>query len=262
MDIWEANSVSAAYTPHPCSVSGPTKCTGEQCAINSRYDGLCDPDGCDFNSFRMGDTSFYGKGMAVDTSSKFTVVTQFLTNNNSSTGTLSEIRRLYVQNGKVIQNSKVNIPGMAASDSITDAFCASQKTTFGDTNGFAQKGGLAAMGKAMSNGMVLVMSVWDDHAASMLWLDSAYPTTADATKPGIKRGTCATTSGLPTDIETSAANASVTFSNIRVGAFGTTYTGAAANPAPSTGPTNPGTTTTPSSTAGAPAATQTKYGQW
>jgi len=262
MDIWEANQVSAAYTPHPCSVSGQTRCSGEDCAINSRYDGLCDPDGCDFNSFRMGDTTFYGEGKTVDTSKKFTVVTQFLTNNNSTTGTLSEIRRLYVQNGQVFQNSKVNIPGMTAYDSITDQFCSDQKTTFGDTNNFATKGGLAAMGKAMANGMVLVMSVWDDHAASMLWLDSAYPTTADATKPGIKRGTCATTSGVPTDIETSEANASVTFSNIRFGAIGSTYTGAAANPPPPTGPTNPGTTSTPSSTAGAPAATQTKYGQW
>ncbi|KIJ47804.1 glycoside hydrolase family 7 protein, partial [Sphaerobolus stellatus SS14] len=101
MDVWEANSISAAYTPHPCTVDEQTRCSGEDCAINSRYDGLCDPDGCDFNSFRMGDTSFYGPSMTVDTSSKFTVVTQFLTDNNSTTGTLSEIRRLYVQNGQV-----------------------------------------------------------------------------------------------------------------------------------------------------------------
>jgi len=259
MDVWEANSISAAFTPHPCTVSGQTRCTGEDCAVASRYDGLCDPDGCDFNSFRMGDTSFFGKGLTVDTSSKITVVTQFLTNNNSTTGQLSEIRRLYVQNGKVIQNSKTAIAGMQAFDSVTDDFCAAQKTTFGDTNNFATKGGLSAMGKAMSNGMVLVMSIWDDHAASMLWLDSAYPTTADATKPGIKRGTCATTSGVPSDIETSEANASVTFSNIRFGDLGSTYTG--------TGTTGGGGGTTtvgggsPSTTASSPAATQTKFGQ-
>lgn len=32
------------------------------------------------------------------------------------------------------------------------------------------------MGKSMDNGMVLVMSIWDDHEANMLWLDSTYPT--------------------------------------------------------------------------------------
>ncbi|TFK31376.1 glycoside hydrolase [Crucibulum laeve] len=227
MDIWEANSVSAAYTPHPCTVSGLSRCSGTSCGTNGRYDTVCDPDGCDFNSYRMGDTSFYGKGLTVDTSKKFTVVTQFLTNNNSSSGSLSEIRRLYVQDGKVIQNSKVNIPGMAAYDSITSDFCSAQKTTFGDTNSFGNNGGLANMSKAFSNGMVLVMSVWDDHAASMLWLDSTYPTDGDATKPGIKRGTCATTSGKPTDVESANANASVTYSNIKFGDIGSTYTSTA-----------------------------------
>jgi cellulose 1,4-beta-cellobiosidase len=255
MDIWEANSVSAAYTPHPCSVSGPTRCTGSQCSIDNRTGGLCDPDGCDFNSFRMGDKSFYGKGLKVDTSKKFTVVTQFLTNDNTTTGTLSEIRRLYVQDGKVIQNSKVNIPGMAVTDSITDNFCAAQKTTFGDTNTFKNNGGLAAMGKSFKNGVVLVLSIWDDHAAQMLWLDSNFPTTADATKPGIARGTCATTSGVPTDIEASIPNSSVTFSNIKFGDIGSTYSGG-------TTTTTTTTTTTSTSTSTAPAATQTKYGQW
>ncbi|KAF8881888.1 glycoside hydrolase family 7 protein [Infundibulicybe gibba] len=168
MDVWEANSVSAAYTPHPCTVDGQTRCSGDDCAIDSRYSGVCDPDGCDFNSFRMGDKSFYGKGLTVDTSSKFTVVTQFLTADNTTTGALSEIRRLYVQNGRVIQNSKVSIPGMDGYDSITDDFCSAQKTAFGDTNSFASKGGLAGIAKSFAKGVVLVMSVWDDHAAQML----------------------------------------------------------------------------------------------
>ncbi|TFK32601.1 cellobiohydrolase I [Crucibulum laeve] len=253
MDVWEANSVAAAYTPHPCTVSGLSRCSGTACGTNSRYDTVCDPDGCDFNSYRMGDTSFYGKGLTVDTSQKFTVVTQFLTNNNSSSGTLSEIRRLYVQNGKVIQNSKVNIPGMSAYDSITTDFCSAQKTAFGDTDSFGNKGGLANMSKAAANGMVLVMSVWDDHAVNMLWLDSSYPTDADASKPGIKRGTCATTSGAPADVESASANASVTYSNIRFGDIGSTYTGSSTG-----GGGGGGTTTTTSS---APSATQVKYGQ-
>ncbi|KAJ3568473.1 hypothetical protein NP233_g5682 [Leucocoprinus birnbaumii] len=223
MDIWEANSISTAFTPHPCTVDGQTRCSGEDCAINSRFDGICDPDGCDFNSFRMGVKNFYGPGMTVDTTRPFTVVTQFLTNNNSTSGTLTEIRRLYVQNGRVIQNSKTNIPGMAAFDSITPAFCDSQKSTFGDTPSFQQHGGFANIGKALQKGMVLVMSLWDDHFADMLWLDSNYPIGASASKPGVARGTCDQQSGTPTTVEGRSPNAQVVFSNIRFGDIGSTF---------------------------------------
>jgi len=80
VDIWEANSQAAAYTPHPCTVSGQTLCEGVDCGDgDDRYNGVCDKDGCDFNSWRMGDQTFLGTGLTVDTSSPFTVVTQFLT---------------------------------------------------------------------------------------------------------------------------------------------------------------------------------------
>ncbi|KAF7433432.1 Exoglucanase 1 [Pleurotus ostreatus] len=225
MDIWEANSMAAAFTPHPCTVKEPTRCEGNDCGDDdNRYGGVCDKDGCDFNSFRMGDQTFLGPGKTVDTNSKFTVVTQFVTADNSTSGALTEIRRLYVQNGQVIQNSKVNIPGMDASlDSITEDFCTSQKTVFGDTNSFQDKGGLAAMGDAFQAGMVLVMSIWDDHEAKMLWLDSNYPLDKDASEPGVARGTCATTSGEPTDVESQSPNAQVTFSNIKFGPIGSTF---------------------------------------
>ncbi|KAG6907976.1 hypothetical protein DXG01_006632 [Tephrocybe rancida] len=224
MDVWEANSVSAAYTPHPCTESGLVRCEGDACGGTAdRYGSICDPDGCDFNSYRMGDTSFYGKGLKVDTSSKFTVVTQFITDDGTSSGSLSEIRRIYVQNGVVIQNSKTAISGMDALDSITTDFCDAQKTAFGDRNSFSEKGGLANMSKAAANGMVLVMSIWDDHAANMLWLDSAYPTDGDVSKPGIKRGTCDTSSGDPKDVEANSPNASVVYSNIKFGDIGSTY---------------------------------------
>ncbi|KAF7968211.1 hypothetical protein HWV62_31643 [Athelia sp. TMB] len=222
MDIWEANSISAAYTPHPCSVTGQTECTGDACGSPSRYSGVCDPDGCDFNSYRMGDTSFYGPGLTVDTTQPFTVVTQFLTSDNTSTGTLSEIRRLYVQNGKVIQNSQSTISGVTG-NSITDDYCTAQKTAFGDTNDFSSKGGLAVMGESLARGTALVLSVWDDYEAYMLWLDSDYPTTGDPSTPGIARGTCATSSGQPSDVESSDTSASVTYSNIKIGPIGSTY---------------------------------------
>lgn len=39
----------------------------------------------------------------------------------------------------------------------------------------------------------------------MLWLDSSYPVSADTSKPGVARGTCATSSGVPSDVESSSA---------------------------------------------------------
>ena len=225
MDVWEANINSAAVTPHVCNVQGQTRCSGTQCGDgDERYDGICDKDGCDFNSFRMGNQTFLGPGKTVNTNSKFTVVTQFLTSDNTTTGTLHEIRRLYVQNGKVIANSKTNIAGMSQFDSITDDFCNAQKTAFGDTNSFENLGGLNVMGQAFDKGVVLVMSVWDDHDANMLWLDSDYPTTSSASTPGVARGTCATTSGVPANVESQNPNSSVVFSNIKIGPIGSTYT--------------------------------------
>jgi len=225
MDIWEANSISAAYTPHPCTVDGQYKCTaGTDCGgADDRYGSVCDPDGCDFNSYRMGDQTFYGKGMTVDTSSKFTVVTQFITADNTTSGALSEIRRLYVQNGKVITNSVVNVPGIDAVNSISTDYCTQQKAAFGDTDSFTANGGLAGIAKSFAKGVVLVMSVWDDYAANMLWLDSDYPTDGDASTPGVARGTCATSSGVPADVESADASASVTYSNIKFGPIGSTY---------------------------------------
>ena len=77
--------------------------------------------------------------------------------------------------------------------------CSAQKDKFGDPNDFVKKGSLKQMGKAMENGMVLVMSIWDDHESNMLWLDSTYPT--NKTEIGGPRGTCSTSSGVPMDVE-------------------------------------------------------------
>lgn len=227
LDVWEANSISAAVTPHPCgSTLTQTRCTGDSgCGgtySDTRYGQYCDPDGCDFNSYRMGNTSFYGPGKTVNTNSKLTVVTQFITSDGTDNGQLSQIKRFYVQNGKVFANSNSDIAGVTG-NSITTAFCNAQKTAFGDTNEFNVRGGLAAMGNAMKNGMVLVMSLWDDHYAQMLWLDSTYPTTKSASSPGVARGTCATSSGAPSDIENSAANSQVAYSNIKFGPIGSTF---------------------------------------
>ncbi|KDQ16044.1 carbohydrate-binding module family 1 protein [Botryobasidium botryosum FD-172 SS1] len=257
MDIWEANSISTAYTPHPCAATGLLRCSSSAgtCIDKDRYGSVCDPDGCDFNSYRMGEKSFYGKGLTLDTSKPMTVVTQFITYDGTATGTLSEIRRIYLQGGKVIQNTKVNVPGIPAVDSITDSYCAVQKGVFGDTNAFANKGGLSGIGKSFANGVVLVMSIWDDYAANMLWLDSTFPTDKSPTAPGVARGSCPITSGKPTDVEANSPNATVIFSNIKFGDIGSTYSAGGGGGTTTT--SRPTTTTTTS----APTATQTKYGQ-
>ncbi|KUJ17569.1 cellobiohydrolase precursor [Mollisia scopiformis] len=231
MDIWEANSVSAALTPHSSDNVTQTRCDGNACGgtySTDRYGGTTDPDGCDFNSYRMGNTTFYGPGMTVDTNSVFTVVTQFLTDDGTATGNLNEIKRYYVQNGKVIPNSQSNIAGVSG-NSITETFCKAQKTAFGDTNDYDAHGGFSSMSEAYKTGMVLVLSLWDDYADQMLWLDSNDPATGDATKPGVARGTCATTSGVPATIESSEASSYVIYSNIKVGAINSTYTGTLAS---------------------------------
>ena len=112
-DIWEANRKSQAYTSHPCDTEGQESCEGTDCGDNNtdeRYDGVCDKDGCDFAPYRLGDTTFYGEGSSfvVDTTQPITVVTQFITNDGTENGDLVEIRRLYVQNGQVIDNPTVS----------------------------------------------------------------------------------------------------------------------------------------------------------
>jgi cellulose 1,4-beta-cellobiosidase len=225
MDIWESNSQATAYTPHPCSTKGQYRCEGKECGDkDQRYDGLCDKDGCDFNSWRMGNQSFFGTGskFTIDSSKPVTVTTQWITSDKTDTGTLVEIRRIYKQGGKVIENSVSAVKGVSPSNSVSDAFCAEAKTAFTDKNDFANKGGLKALGDAGARGFVLVMSLWDDHDVNMLWLDSNFPTDQSPTKPGISRGPCSTDSGKPDDVESKYPDATVIYGDIKFGEIGST----------------------------------------
>merc|ERR1712070_227600 len=93
--------------------------------------------------------------------------------------------------------------------------------------------------KAIDAGVVLVMSLWDDHYANMLWLDSTYP--VGSTDPGAMRGNCSPDSGVPKDVKSAQANAHVIFSDIKFGPIGSTIDG----PTPSPTPTPPAPTPTP-----------------
>jgi len=246
MDIWEANSVSNAFTPHVCSSTGQTACTGNACGETAanRDDSICDKDGCDFNPFRFGNETFYGAGKTVDTTKPFTVVTQFITSDGTNTGTLSAIKRIYVQNGVVIQNANTDMAGVTTTNEISDNFCKQQKAATNNTDQFEVLGGLTKMGKNLQTGMVLVMSLWDDYAVDMLWLDSTYPTNSPANAPGAARGTCATTSGVPATVEAQSPGAFVTYGNIKFGPIGSTF-GAGSTTSPTPPTTTPPVTTPP-----------------
>ena len=100
-------------------------------------------------------TNFFGPGSQydIDSTKRFTVVTQFITTDGTDSGDLMEIRRKYVQNGKVIENPSMKV-GDKTFDSITDDFCSAQKNIFADPNTFKKNGALKSMGGAHQRGMV------------------------------------------------------------------------------------------------------------
>ncbi|SPO04265.1 probable cellulose 1,4-beta-cellobiosidase [Cephalotrichum gorgonifer] len=256
MDVWEANKISTAFTPHPCTTNEPHTCTGNSCGgtySNDRYGGTCDPDGCDFNAWRQGDETFYGPGATVDTNKKMTVVTQWHTN---AAGDLTDIKRIYVQDGVVIENAESLIPGVAG-NLINEEYCTVQKAAFGDPDIYEARGGHSKMSDALKIPQVLVMSLWDDGYANMRWLDSNYPETS--TKPGASRGSCSTTGGVPDDLRESVPNSKVVFSNIKFGPIGSTYdSDGGSNP-----PTSSSSAAPPASTStSAPPPTGTGSPQW
>ena len=79
------------------------------------------------------------------------------------------------------------------------------------------------MGEALGRGMTLTMSIWDDFASQMLWLDAPFPAGADQSKPGVVRGPCSADSGNPADIRGRYQDSYVKYFNIKVGPINTTY---------------------------------------
>lgn len=218
MDILEANSRANAFTPHPCA------------------NGSCDKIGCSFNPYAAGFRNYYGPGLTLDTSKPFTVVTRFVTNDGTTSGSLAQIQRYYVQNGKSIPTAA------SGGDTITVSSCSSTD----------QWGGLVGMGKALGRGMVLTFSIWNDNSGFMNWLDSG------------NAGPCSDTEGNPSNILANYPDTHVVFSNIRWGDIGST------NQAVSGGGSNPSNPTTTLKTSTRPATstsnapsqpTQTHWGQ-
>lgn len=160
----------------------------------------------------------------VNTARKLMVVTQFVTSDGTASGDLKEIRRLYVQDGKVIQNSQSTVSGVTG-NSITDAYGAAEKSAFSgsDASG-ASHGGLKGLGDALGCGMVLAFSITDDFEENMLWLDSNYPPYMDGSAPGVSRGPCSSDDAeTPLSLDWLYEDTMVTFSNVRYGDLGSTF---------------------------------------
>jgi len=133
------------------------------------------------------------------------VVTQFPAD---ADGNLKEIHRLYLQDGKIIQNAKVAVEGLPDVSYTTDDFCE-------DTGSrrFMDLGAHKGMGDAMSRGMVLCFSIWWDEGGFMSWLDGE--------KDGA--GPCKEGEGAPTHVREVEGDPTVVFSSIKWGEIGSTF---------------------------------------
>jgi cellulase len=198
MDIWEANEYATALTPHTCNQTGLYECTGTECS----WSGVCDQWGCSYNPYPLCNLNYYRSKETVDTTKTMTIVTQFPTFPN---GTLREIRRPYIQNGKVIQNVYVNGTGEPDVNNIDAEYCAPSASWFVPLRE------LREMGAALARGMVLIFSIWWDTGGYMNWLGTG------------SSGPCNATEGDPAVIEVIQPNPAVTFSKIKWGEIGSTY---------------------------------------
>ncbi|SPO05179.1 probable cellulose 1,4-beta-cellobiosidase [Cephalotrichum gorgonifer] len=218
IDVWESNAHSYALTPHACTQSNEYHvCVDRDCGgtfSEERFAGNCDANGCDYNPYRLGNTDFYGPGKTVDTSKVFTVITRF---------EKDSVYQIFIQDGKTIEVPAPKVDGISAdSNKITPEFCTAAPIAFDDFNRFDEVGGFPVLNEALALPMVLVLSIWSDHYANMLWLDSTYPPEKEG-QPGAARGDCPQDSGVPSEVLSQYADSAVIWSNIRYGPIGSTY---------------------------------------
>lgn len=209
MDVWEANSRSTALVPHSCNITGIYGCQGAECT----QDGVCDKPGCGFNPYKNGRERYYGLGdqFRVKTNRRMTVVTQFVTGNGRKNGRLVEIRRFYIQDGRVIQNARVKVPGIDHPvDSIDANYCTNNPLSAGTQ--YMRLGGHNSMGGALARGVVLTFSIWNDAGSFMSWLDGQ----------STSAGPCDATEGDPDNIRATYPDTYVSWSNVKWGDIGST----------------------------------------
>merc|ERR1712048_849506 len=248
MDLFEGNTVAQQYTTHGCVDACASFSDGvADCEFGAT--GVCDQSGCGLNPFRYGPGTSYdeetnneawlgfGSNFEIDTSKKFTVITQFHDD---------AISRFYMQDGK-----RIDLPTLYVgtptdgkhyepytSPALREDFCADIY------DGWNTDGGkpLSQMFRNMENGMVLAMSAWYSQETyengqpvggqtGMSWLD------------GINDWGHLTKAGPCHETTSDTGDHQATFSDIRFGAIGTTLP--VYPPAPAPAPT-PGPAPTPS----------------
>lgn len=97
--------------------------------------------------------------MTVDTSRPFSVVTQFKTSDDTPNGTLTDIHRMYIQDGRLIENAAVtNLSGQNVQmpGTISQDFCTTR-----NASSYLRLGGMSEMGQSLNRGMVLIFSLWN-----------------------------------------------------------------------------------------------------
>jgi cellulose 1,4-beta-cellobiosidase len=201
LDLFDGNRNATALTAHSCGEAKSIVCEGK-----AECDKFCGGLWCQYNPYHEGHTTFYGPGLEVDTTKTISVVTQFITEDGTDDGALSEIRRYYWQDGKTIPN-----PGGPTSWSLNDKVC------LGPTG--AEAGKLKKLSEVLDRGMVLAMGIYDDANTDMAWLDSSEPvhngrSLLEPQRPPAWKGPCF---GRPEDARADDLNASATFSQIRYG---------------------------------------------
>jgi cellulose 1,4-beta-cellobiosidase len=207
-DIWEANRHATQMALHNCENAGITICKDPvSCGQGAnRYKGNCDKDGSYINPWQAGNKTVYGFGsdFQIDTSRPFKIRTQFITTDGTDAGDLSEIRRFYEQDGKVVFGG-----------ALLDAEIDKQKIEYNEVNHHKQLGGMKAMGVSFRKNHLFVMSFWDDNSpARMLWLDGTYP--PGATTAGAERGPCPANSGHPAVMRKSVPDSYVIYSDVQI----------------------------------------------
>lgn len=175
----EANTEAQQYTPHACIDTCGSFADAPECKGDGQPKSVCDQNGCGLNPFRYGpgttyntetnNSDWYGPGSTykLDSTQKYTVVTQFTTEDSTATGTVNSIVRFYMQNGKRVDLPTIYVKtptdgstmGGFADPSITEEYCT---WIYDRWSGNEDDTPLAQMGKNMEAGMVLTMSVWYD----------------------------------------------------------------------------------------------------
>ncbi|KAK2010411.1 glycoside hydrolase family 7 protein [Colletotrichum eremochloae] len=212
-DVWNSNAHSFSMISKPCINIGYEVCRGVECGdhVPGQLGVVCDRTGCDYNPYRLGNKSFYGKGKTVDTDKKITVVTRFEED---------RVTQFFVQDGKRIDAPAPAYAGFPDESGISPGYCRVLPSVFGEANYFEQVGGYHHHNEALRRPMVLAMSISDDYWTKNLWLDSTYP--VDGSGPGTERGDCPRYNGGPTLPVEPTYDSKVAWSNIRFGPIGTT----------------------------------------